>query len=53
MKENKQALVLLPEIFLTNQFKDRFNEFFGFEPYIWHSKITPKNKKENLGWYSY
>ena len=44
--ENKQALVLLPEIFLTNQFKDRFNEFFGFEPYIWHSKITPKNKKK-------
>ncbi len=43
--EKKQALVLLPEIFLTNEFKFRFFEFFGFEPAIWHSKITPKNKR--------
>ena len=43
--ENKQALVLLPEIFLTNEFKTRFYDFFGFEPAIWHSKITPKNKR--------
>ena len=43
--ENKQALVLLPEIFLTNQFKNRFKDFFGFEPAVWHSKITPKNKR--------
>tara|TARA_B100000579_G_scaffold433037_1_gene451050 strand:+ start:6 stop:1685 length:1680 start_codon:yes stop_codon:yes gene_type:complete len=45
INQNKQALVLLPEIFLTNQFKNRFIEFFGFEPAIWHSKITPKNKR--------
>ena len=45
IKENKQALVLLPEIFLTNQFKSRFEEFFGFSPAIWHSKITPKKKR--------
>ena len=45
IKEKKQVLVLLPEIFLTNQFKERFKEFFGFEPSVWHSKITPKNKK--------
>ena len=37
--------MLLPEIFLTNDFKLRFEEFFGFEPAIWHSKITPKNKR--------
>jgi primosomal protein N' (replication factor Y) len=42
---NKQALILLPEIFLTNQFKERFKDFFGFEPAIWHSKITLKNKR--------
>ena len=42
---NKQALVLLPEIFLTNDFKSRFEDFFGFEPAIWHSKITPKQKR--------
>ena len=45
IQKNKQALVLLPEIFLTNQFKSRFEEFFGFSPVIWHSKITPKNKR--------
>ena len=45
INSNKQALVLLPEIFLTNQFKTRLIEFFGFEPAIWHSKITPKNRR--------
>ena len=44
INQNNQALVLLPEIFLTNDFKSRFEEFFGFEPAIWHSKITPKKK---------
>ena len=43
--KKKQALVLLPEIFLTNEFKSRFTDFFGFAPAIWHSKITPKNKR--------
>ena len=43
--KNKQALVLLPEIFLTNEFKSRFENFFGYQPAIWHSKITPKNKR--------
>ena len=45
IKKNNQALVLLPEIFLTNDFKKRFEDFFGFEPAIWHSKITPKQKR--------
>ncbi len=45
LKKNNQALVLLPEIFLTNDFKSRFEEFFGFEPAIWHSKITPKQRR--------
>ena len=39
-----QALVLLPEIALTNQFSRRFKEFFGVEPAIWHSGTTKKNK---------
>ena len=46
LKKKKQVLVLLPEIFLTNQFEDRFVDFFGSKPAIWHSKITPKNKKK-------
>ena len=29
---NKQALVLLPEIFLTNEFKSRFEDFFVLSP---------------------
>ena len=45
ISEKKQVLVLLPEIFLTNQFKKRFEDFFGFTPAVWHSKITPKNKR--------
>ena len=45
IQNGNQALVLLPEIFLTNEFKSRFEEFFGFEPAIWHSKITPKHKR--------
>ena len=45
IKRNNQALVLLPEIFLTNEFKSRFEDFFGFEPAVWHSKITPKQKR--------
>ena len=39
-----QALILLPEIALTNQFSRRFEKFFGVEPAIWHSGSTKKNK---------
>ena len=45
IKQDKQALVMLPEIFLTNDFKSRFEEYFGFQPSIWHSKITQKEKR--------
>ncbi len=45
IKKNKQVLVLLPEIFLTNQFNQRFEEYFGFKPEIWHSKITKKKRR--------
>ena len=43
--KNKQSLVLLPEIFLTDQFNQRFEDYFGFKPAIWHSKITKKNRR--------
>ena len=45
MNKNKQVLVLLPEIFLTNQFNKRFEEYFGFKPAIWHSKVSKKNRR--------
>ncbi len=40
-----QGLILLPEIGLTTQFEKKFIEFFKFNPAIWHSGITKKNKK--------
>ena len=46
LNSGKQVLILLPEIFLTNQFKERFIEFFGFSPSIWHSKIGIKSKRK-------
>ena len=46
LNKSQQVLILLPEIFLTNQFKDRFEEFFGFSPAIWHSKIGIKSKRK-------
>ncbi len=43
--QEKQSLILLPEIGLTGQFEKKFKSFFGFEAAVWHSKITPKRKK--------
>jgi len=45
IRNNKQTLIMLPEIFLTKQFNKRLEEYFGFEPSIWHSKITKKNRR--------
>ena len=41
-----QVLILLPEIFLTNQFEERFIKHFGFTPAVWHSKIGVKAKRK-------
>ncbi|MFL2895585.1 MAG: DEAD/DEAH box helicase family protein [Candidatus Pelagibacter sp.] len=46
IKKNKQALILLPEIGLVGEFEKKFIDFFGFKPAVWHSGITPKNKKK-------
>ena len=45
VKKGLQALILLPEIGLTFEFEKKFVEFFGFNPAIWHSGISKKNKK--------
>lgn len=37
----KQVLVLLPEIALTHQWLARFQQSFGAQPSVWHSKQTP------------
>ena len=44
INQGKQALILLPEIALTDQFRRRFKDFFGVEPAIWHSATTKKSK---------
>ena len=40
-----QGLILLPEIGLTSQFEQKFLEYFGFKPAIWHSGISKKKKE--------
>ena len=40
-----QALILLPEIGLTNEFEKKFKSYFGFEVAVWHSKVSPKKRK--------
>ena len=42
VEKGYQALILLPEIALTNQFSRRFKDFFNSEPAIWHSATTKK-----------
>jgi primosomal protein N' (replication factor Y) len=41
-----QILILLPEIALTSQLCKRFEQQFGFEPDLWHSKISPAKKRD-------
>lgn len=42
----KQALVLLPEIALTTQIVTRFEHRFGRRPLMWHSGMTPRQRRE-------
>ncbi|MBX2806419.1 MAG: primosomal protein N' [Hyphomicrobiales bacterium] len=40
IRQGKQALIMLPEIALTNQFLNRFEGRFGCRPQEWHSAIA-------------
>ena len=42
--ENKQVLVLVPEISLTTQWLNRFTNRFGLSPFVWHSEVGLKDK---------
>lgn len=44
-EENAQVLVLVPEISLTTQWLERFKDRFGSEPVIWHSEMTPAQRR--------
>ncbi|MFH0710514.1 MAG: primosomal protein N' [Pseudomonadota bacterium] len=48
LNEGKRALLLLPEISLTPQMELRFKHHFGESFVLWHSKMTPKQKKVTL-----
>jgi len=44
LDENRQALVLIPEINLTPQMVDRFKRRFAVPIGVWHHKITPRER---------
>ena len=43
--QGRQVLVLLPEIALTAQWLDRFAARFGAPPALWHSDLTPRERR--------
>lgn len=46
LKQDKQVLVLLPEITLSVQWLSRFEQRFGFAPAVWHSGISRARKRD-------
>lgn len=49
-KQGGQVLILMPEIALSNSFIRRFEERFGCKPALWHSSLTPAQRR--LTWRS-
>ncbi|MGQ0527944.1 MAG: primosomal protein N' [Alphaproteobacteria bacterium] len=45
IRQDKQALILLPEIALSNAFLDRFKARFGCAPALWHSHLSPAQRR--------
>ena len=45
LRDQRQVLILLPEIALTVQFLDRFAERFGCRPAEWHSDLSQKERR--------
>ncbi len=45
VQKGHQALILMPEIALTEAFVTRFQERFGVAPAMWHSNMTPRQRK--------
>ena len=46
LEQGKQALILLPEIALTQAFLDRFQDRFGAKPAEWHSDVPPRMREK-------
>jgi primosomal protein N' (replication factor Y) len=47
IRQDKQALVLLPEIAMTAALIDRFAARFGAKPVEWHSELTERQRRLN------
>ncbi len=45
LRQQKQVLILLPEIALSNAFLERFKARFGCAPALWHSSLSPAKRK--------
>ena len=45
LKQDKQVLILLPEIALSNAFLERFKARFGCDPALWHSNLSPAQRR--------
>ncbi len=50
IEKDFQGLILLPEIGLTSQFEQKFFEYYGFKPAVWHSGISKKKERIDLEW---
>ncbi|KZD08405.1 primosomal protein N' [Oceanibaculum pacificum] len=48
LRDNRQVLVLLPEIALTPHWLERFEARFGCRPLEWHSELTQAQRRD--GW---
>ena len=46
LEEKKQILIMVPEISLTPQLETRFKKRFGIDVFLWHSKISKKNRQK-------
>ncbi len=44
IQEDKQALILLPEIALSTPFLERFEQRFGVRPFLWHSSVSKETR---------
>ncbi|MGE0419168.1 MAG: primosomal protein N', partial [Acetobacteraceae bacterium] len=43
--QDRQALILLPEIALSSQWLERFKRRFGVAPAVWHSDLTSRIRR--------
>ncbi|MFS8036427.1 primosomal protein N' [Xanthobacter sp. AM11] len=48
IRDGRQALILLPEIALTQAFLDRFTTRFGVKPAEWHSGVSSRRRARVL-----